>query len=668
MATPPFGRSLGHRLPFGGDYNPEQWPRAVWDEDVRLMQEAGVSMVTLGVFAWAWLEPAEGTYAFEDLDAMLDLLHRGGIAVDLATATASPPPWLSRLYPEILPVDQDGRRLWPGSRQTFCPSSPIVRERQLALVEQLAKRYGEHPAVALWHVGNELGCHNAHCYCDVSAAAFRAWLESRYSDLDKLNKAWGTSFWSQRYYDWAEVFPPRRTAAFANPTQQLDFWRFSSDELVGSLVAERDLLRQLTPAVPITTNLMLAHFKAVDGFALGRACDLVSNDHYLRAEDTENEVDLALGADLTRGVARGETWLVMEHSTSAVNWQPRNVAKLPGELRRNSLAHIARGSDGAMFFQWRAAVAGAEKFHSALLPHAGTDSRIWRESVELGRNVAAISEVRGSRVDAAVAIVVDWEAWWACELDAHPSIDLRYLDTVRDIHAALWRKGITADFVHPTDDLAAYRAVFVPSLYLVRHETSEALAAYVMAGGRLVVTYFSGIADEDDHIASGAYPSAFATLLGVRIEEFCPLPEGGRVSLSDGSSGTVWSERGRTTSATALATFADGPAVGSPALTRVQAGEGKAWYVATRLDADSWDRLVAGVADDAGVGPVVPDAPVGVEAVRRRDGDRSWLFLLNHGEDDVTIAADGVDLLTAQGVSGRITVPAGGVAVIRETV
>jgi beta-galactosidase len=356
----------------------------------------------------------------------------------------------------------------------------------------------------------------------------------------------------------------------------------------------------------------------------------------------------------------------MEHSTSAVNWQPRNLAKAPGQLRRNSLTHVARGSDGALFFQWRASAAGAEKFHSALLPHAGTDTRVWRESVELGENLAAIKEIRGSRVDSSIAIVVDWDAWWASELDAHPSTDVHYLDAVRDVHAALWRLGRTADLVHPSDDLSRYALVILPTLYLVADETVDRVGRYVRGGGRAVVTYFSGIADVDDHIRLGGYPGGFAELVGVRMEEFCPLPALATVSLSDGSTASVWTERGRVTTASAVATFADGPAAGSPAVTRNAVGDGTAWYVATRLDPDAWDRLLASIVDEAAVPAVVPDAPVGLEAVRRRSADGSWLFLLNHRDDDVTVTAQGRELLSGTDLDGTITVPAGGVAVVRE--
>ncbi|MGH2576927.1 MAG: beta-galactosidase, partial [Actinomycetota bacterium] len=244
-------------IAYGGDYNPEQWPRETWVEDVRLMREANVSVVTVGVFSWALLEPEQGRFDLGWLSEVLDLLHGAGVSVDLATATASPPPWLSHRYPESLPRRADGTRLWPGGRQAWCPSSPVYRERSLALVAALAERFHGHPALAMWHVSNELGGHNARCYCDVSAAAFRRWLQQRYGELGALNDAWGTAFWSQHYTDWEQVLPPRVAPTFPNPTQQLDFARFSSDELLNQFRAERDLLRRVSPGVPVTTNLMV---------------------------------------------------------------------------------------------------------------------------------------------------------------------------------------------------------------------------------------------------------------------------------------------------------------------------------------------------------------------------------------------------------------------------
>src|SRR5690606_11022684 len=364
-------------LCYGGDYNPEQWPEEIWAEDAKLMREAGVNLATVGVFAWSALEPAPGRYEFGWLDRVMDLLHDAGVAVDLATATASPPPRFSHRYPESLPVDADGRRLTYGSRQAFCPSSPAYREAALALAGALADRYRDHPALAMWHVHNEYGCHNPRCYCDISAAAFRDWLRDRYGDLATLNEAWGTSFWSQRSTGSEQVQPPRATTTIPNPTHLLDFQRFCSDALLALFKAERDLLQQRTPGVPVTTNLMATGDLAVLDYwrwapELTGPDRLVSMDHYIVPGDpVEPPAQVAYGADRTRSLADGP-WLLMEHSTSALSWRPYNPAKPPGQLARDSLSHVARGSEGALFFQWRASRYGAEKWHSAMVPHAGT--------------------------------------------------------------------------------------------------------------------------------------------------------------------------------------------------------------------------------------------------------------------------------------------------------
>jgi beta-galactosidase len=653
-------------LAFGGDYNPEQWPSAVHDEDLTLMREAGVDLVTLGVFSWAHLEPREGEFEFGWLDAMMDRLHDAGVRVDLATATASPPPWLAHRYPETLPETADGHRLWPGGRQAFCPSSPVYRDRALRLCREVAARYAGHPALVLWHVGNELGCHNALCYCDVSAVAFRDWLERRYGDVGRLNEAWGTAFWSQRYASFEEVVPPRSAPTFPNPTQQLDFRRFSSDELLANYVAERDVLRELSPGVPVTTNFMVMHHvREMDYWRWAREVDLVSNDHYLTAADPGGWRELAFSADLTRGLAGGRPWLLMEHSTSAVNWQPRNVPKKPGELRRTTLAHVARGADAALFFQWRASRAGAEKFHSGLVPHAGTDTRVWREVVELSRILDRIEEVAGSGARNSVAMVFDWQAWWATELDSHPSIDVTYLDRAHALHGALLDLGVGVDFRHPEDDLTGYGLVVVPTLYSVTDAAVSRIEEAADAGATVLVTYFSGIVDENDHVRLGGYPGAFRDLLGVRVEEFVPLREGERVRLSDGSTADVWTEHLHLAGAESVLEYAEGPLAGVPALTRHQRGRGAAWYAACRLDDAATAGLVRRLVDEAGVEPVAATAP-GVEVVRRVSGDRSWVFVLNHSDTAVTVPVRGHELVGDHRVDDRLVVDAGGVAVVRE--
>jgi beta-galactosidase len=642
-------------IALGCDYNPEQWPREVWRDDVALMREAGVGFVTLGVFSWALLEPRPGEYDFSWFDEVVELLHEGGIAIDLATATASPPPWLTAAHPEVLPVDREGRTLWPGSRQSWCPSSPVFREHAVRLAGEVARRYGDHPAVRLWHVSNELGCHNGRCFCDVSAAAFRRWLAARYGDVGELNEAWGTAFWSQRYGSFDEVLPPRLTPAQANPTQQLDFARFSSDELLSYHRAERAAIREHSDK-PVTTNFMVtSHQSEQDYFAWAADQDVVSQDHYLDHRLADPHAEQAFTDDLTRGIAGGRPWMLMESATSAVNWQPVNIAKRPGELLLDSLRHVARGADTVGFFQWRASVAGGEKFHSALVPHAGPDSARFREVVELGAALRAIGGVAGSRVQADVALLFDWNAWWACDQESHPSGGLRYLDAALRWHRALTGLGATADVVHPSADLSGYRLVVVPTLYLVGDPVGPALERFAADGGHVLVTYFSGIVDEADHIRPGGYPGAFRDLLGVRVEEFAPLPAGTSVALDDGSTADLWTEVLELRGARAVASYVDGPLPGTPAVTR----HGNAWYVATRLDDAGTAALADRIAREAGVARA---GGAGVEVVRR---DRH-VFVLNRTGEPVTVPATGTELLGGTPCHGTVTVAPGSAAVVRE--
>lgn len=672
-------------LALGGDYNPEQWPVQTWAEDVRLMQQAGVTFATVGVFSWAQLEPSEGSYRFDWLDQVLDLLHDGGIAVDLATATASAPPWFTHRYPETLPVDVDGHRLWPGGRQAWCPSSPVYRGHSLALVEQLAKRYGGHPALAMWHVSNEMGCHNGRCYCDVSAEAFRQWLIRRYGDLDTLNEAWATAFWSQRYTDFAQVLPPRRATAIVNPTQQLDFARFSSDALLEQYRAERDAIRAHCPDIPVTTNFMvMTHQSGMDYWSWAPEQDVVSQDHYLDHRLAHPEHELALTGDITRGLAGGGPWFLMEHSTSAVNWQPVNYAKRPGQLLRTSLAHVARGADAVGFFQWRASRGGAEKYHSALLPHVGTDSKIWREVVELGQVLQRAADVAGTRVQAEAGMIWDWPAWWATDLGSHPSELVRYIDQPLAMHRALWTQGITVDGLRAGSDLAGpdltgYRLVLVPTLYLADPAVGEQLRRFAEAGGHVVVSYFSGIVDQSDHVILGGYPGVFADLLGIRTEEFFPLGPDQTVhvvpALDAGGTdapglpaeahGRIWTELTELRGATAVAEYLDGPVAGHPAVTRHAVGRGVAWYLGTALDDAALAGLLGAIATEAGVAPVAA-VPAGVEVVRRSGDGRSFLFVFNHSADPAEVPAVGEDLVSGTTAEGLFTVPAGGCALIRE--
>jgi len=657
---------------YGGDYNPEQWPEAVWPEDVTLMRRAGVNLATVGVFSWAHLEPREGEYDWGWLDRVLDGLHAGGVRVDLATATASPPPWLTHKYPEVLPVTEHGVRLATGSRQQYCPSSPVYRRLAARLVTALAERYGEHPSLELWHVNNEYGCHVNRCYCDVSAEAFRAWLAARYGTVEALNEAWGTSFWSQRYGDFAEVYPPRAAPTFKNPTQQLDFDRFSSGELLDCFRMEKAILRAATPEVPITTNFM-GFFKGVDYWAWANEVDVVSDDCYPDPADPESPAYAAMVRDLVRSLGGGRPWLLMEQAPSAVNWRRRNAAKPAGMNRAFSYQSLARGADAILYFQWRQSVAGAEKFHSGMVPHGGTDTRAWREVEALGAELAGLDEVVGTRVEAETAIVFDWDSWWSIEQDATPA-DVPYVRHVFAWYRELYRRTVTADFVRPTDDLSRYRAVIVPSLFVASGEARANLDAYVRGGGRLLVTFQSAITDENGHVTPGGYLGGLADTLGVRIEEFAPpagpdLADDGvapAAALSIGgplvvrSDASLWGEYLHAETADVVASFETGDLAGWPAVTRNDRGAGRAWYTATLPGEGGLRALLGEVLTDARVRPVLAEPVPGVEAVRR--GER--VFLVNHGAETMRVAVDGADLLGGGAAASVHTLAPRGVAIL----
>ena len=631
------------------------------------MKEAGVNLVSVGIFSWSRLEPSEGQFDFAWLDRVLDLLHAGGVQADLATATASPPPWLSHSHPEMLPTLADGVKLWHGARQHYCPSSPVYREAAKHLVEAVAQRYARHPALAIWHVGNEYGCHVPACWCDVSATAFRSWLRDRYGALDGLNEAWGTSFWSQRYSSWEEILPPRRTPTWPNPTQQLDFMRFSSDALLECYEIEREILKRITPDVPVTTNFM-GFFKPLDYWKWAAREDVVSHDSYPDPADPLSAMRAAMTGDLMRSLGHGRPWILMEQTTSRVNWREVNVPKAAGQMRLWSFQAVARGADGVMFFQWRQSRAGAEKFHSAMVSHGPVEkSPVWQEVVRLGRELANLDAVVGAGGTAAVGMLFDWESWWALELPSKPSNRVRQMDQVEAFYQPLFAANIPVDFVRPGDDLSGYRVLVAPCLYLVTDQAGEALVRFVEDGGTLVMSFFSGIVDVAEHIRLGGYPAPFRDVLGLEVVDFAPLLEGQEIPLEfrDGTQGrgAIWSEDIVLAGATAIASSG-----GRPLISSHRFGHGVAYYLGTQPDASAMARVLQAAVSGAGVEPAI-EVPTNVEAVLREGGGKRFLFLLNHRDVgvEVPIGEAGANLIDGTSIHpGLMHLPAHGVAVIRE--
>jgi beta-galactosidase len=662
-------------LAYGGDYNPDQWPESMWAEDARLMQQAGVNLVSLPVFSWPLIEKTPGDYDFGWLDRVIDLLWEHGIKIDLATATATPPAWLIREHPEVLPHTVHGQRLEFGSRQAYCPSSPVFREHALKLTEAMADRYGKHPALAMWHISNEYGDHVPRCWCPASASHFRRWLEARYGSIDGLNEAWGTSCWGQNYLTFEHIEPPRTSMGPINPTQQLDFERFSSDALLELFQAEIDVLRRVTPDIAVTTNFM-SLFKELDYWDFAAAEDVVTDDAYPDPADPHAHVPAALNYGLMRSLKGGRPWLLLEQAPSAVSWRDVNVPKAPGRMRLDSYQAIAHGSDGAMFFQWRQARFGPEKYHSAMLGHRGEESRTFQETAALGAELKRIAPVRGSRVRARVALVVDWDSWWGSTApDSLPSQRLNWLEQARAWHGALFALGQTVDAVRAVGPFDGYDLVVVPNLYIATEEQADALAAFVERGGQLVVGPFSGVVDATEKVHPGGAPGPLRGLLGVEVDEWWPLQGGSQARVALANAGgaelttTVWSEWVvAAAGAEALGRYTGGVLDGRPAIVRNPLGAGSAWYLSAALDGPGLEEVLGQAAAAAGL-PARPTPNRDVEVVTRTDGSTDYTFVLNHGTAPVTVTApEGArDLLTGDDVTGELALPACGVAVLVHT-
>ncbi|UIY47239.1 beta-galactosidase [Bifidobacterium pseudocatenulatum] len=644
------------RIWYGGDYNPDQWPEEVWDDDVRLMKKAGVNLVSVGIFSWAKIETSEGVYDFDWLDRIIDKLGEAGIAVDLASATASPPMWLTQAHPEVLWKDYRGDVCQPGARQHWRPTSPVFREYALKLCHAMAEHYKGNPYVVAWHVSNEYGCHNRFDYSEDAEHAFQQWCEERYGTIDAVNDAWGTAFWAQRMNDFSEIVPPRfiGDGNFMNPGKLLDFKRFSSDALKAFYIAERDVLAEITPNLPLTTNFMVsASGSVLDYDDWGDEVDFVSNDHYFIPGEAHLD-ELAFSASLVDGIARKDPWFLMEHSTSAVNWREINYRKEPGQLVRDSLAHVAMGADAVCYFQWRQSKAGAEKFHSAMVPHAGEDSAVFRDVCELGADLNKLSDegILGSRLaKSRVAVVFDYESEWATEHTATPTQHVHHVDEPLAWFRALADQGVTADVVPVRGAWDGYEMVVLPSVYLLSEETTRRVRDYVVGGGRLVVTYYTGISDEKDHVWLGGYPGSIRDVVGVRVEEFMPMgndftgvPD--HLELSNGAvAHDIADVIGSVDeSATVLATFKDNPWTGMdgvPAIVANTFGEGRSVYVGARLGREGLALSLPEILESLGMAEAGGNDGRVLHVEREgADGSR-FVFSLNRTHETVRVPVEG---------------------------
>ncbi|MCH5672249.1 beta-galactosidase [Streptomyces gilvus] len=664
---------MTHRIRYGGDYNPEQWPEEVWDEDHRLFTRAGIDTLTVGVFSWSLTQPAEDTYDFTVLDRVLDRAAAEHRSVCLATGTAALPPWLAQRYPEVNRTDFEGRRHRYGQRHNFCPSSPAYRRLATAMAARLAERYAGHPALLAWHINNEYG---GACYCDRCAEAFRDWLRDRYGTLDALNDAWCTTFWSHRYTDWGQIEPPSALTehwrgpdhtAFQGTT--LDYFRFTTDALLGCFLAEKEAIRHHDSETPVTTNLM-GMFRPLDYHRWAPHLDFASWDSYppLDAPPTW----AALGHDLMRGLKDGAPFWLMEQTPSTTACRDVNPLRRPGELRLATFQAIAHGADATLYFQMRASRGACEKYHGAVIGHAGRDdTRVFREVAELGRQLEQLGAATlGARTPARTALLFDWDSWWALEISDGPSRSVRYQEVVHAYYRAAREAGADVDVVPQTADLTPYDVVLAPVLHLVKGDFADRLEAVARRGGTVLTTFLSGRVDEHDRAFLADVPGPLAPLMGVRVDEWdARPPEFAQPVPELSAEARLVFELVLPRGAEPIATYGTDFYAGTPAVTRHAFGEGEGWYVATALDRRGVEQVVRRVlARHDLIGPYADQE--GLETATRvaPDGTR-LLFLLNHATEaaELTAHTTATDLLTGKQVKGGdpLTLDPLGVAVLR---
>ena len=660
----------GRGIAFGGDYNPDQWSEDIWDDDIRLMKQAGVNTVALAIFSWDRIQPTEDRWDFGWLDRIIDKLGNAGIVVDLASATATAPLWLYESHPEVLPRDKYGHPVNAGSRQSWSPTSPVFKEYALTLCRKLAERYGTNPYVTAWHMGNEYGWNNREDYSDNALEAFRAWCRRKYGTIDALNQAWGTTFWGQEMNGFDEVLIPRFMGAdsMVNPGQKLDFERFGNDMLLDFYKAERDAIAEICPDKPFTTNFMVSTDQCcMDYAAWAKEVNFVSNDHYFHEGESHLD-ELACSDALMDSLALGKPWYVMEHSTSAVQWKPLNTRKRKGETVRDSLAHVAMGADAINFFQWRASAFGAEAFHSAMVPHAGEDTKLFRQVCELGASLHTLADagVQGTELaHSDTAILFSAESEWATRSQTLPSMKLNHWHDVRDWYRAFLDAGSRADIVPLAYDWTGYKTIVLPTVLSLSDEDVLRIADFAKAGGTVIVGYAAGLIDEHFHIGLGGYPGAgnglLRDMLGIRSEEFNILGEEAEgepseISLSNGLTTRLWQNDVTSVAAdtTVLASYAGESAADwelerTPAITSRPYGNGTAIYVGCDLNrhdiaqllkalGSRWQELSA-QPTESGQTPTYPTTdPRILHTIRRSaDGSTRFDFYLNRSNQPVAI-------------------------------
>lgn len=664
---------------FGGDWNPEQWPEDTWEHDLDMLEDAHINEVTINVFSWALLQPAEDRYDFSMLDKIVALLVKHDFNIVMATGTAALPGWMVRLHPETIRTEQNGTRHVFGGRHNFCPTSPYFRKASRALAAHVAERYAGTSGLVAWHVCNEYGGGGGLCYCDHCAEAFRTWLKNKYGTVEALNKAWCANFWSHTIYDWGDVVPPVSYGDGISDAKcvvsglQMDYRRFQNQAQLACYTNERDAIRAYDAATPITTNLM-GTFKDLDYFEWAKEMDVVSWDNY-PGMDTPPSFT-AMCHDLMRGIGGNKPFMLMEQTPNQQNWFPFCKVKRPGEVRKLSWQAVSHGADTVQFFQMKQSIGGCERFHGAVIAHDGTEqSRVFKETAALGGELDRIGKrIMGSEIRAKVAIMFDWQSYWSLEGCVGPTAGFSYPNEVHRFYRAFWRRNVPVDIIEsttPLDKLKQYDLVVAPALITVLPGVAETLESYVSEGGSFITGYMAGIHDEHDLVVPGGYPGKLRDLMGVWVEEIDALAPDETIEVHGDAvdaKGEIVASIIHREGARRLAAYGGGEFyAGHSALTVNTYGKGKAYFVGTPLDETGMSAFMAPIIKELGLKPL--DTPEDVSlSVRYGDDGVRYAFLINNSESDKRLCLDelngGVELLAGHVVDGPVELKPYGVNVI----
>ena len=652
----------------GGDYNPDQWLDRpdILEEDIKMMKKAGVNTATVGVFSWSALEPQEGNFQFGWLHDIMDKLYENGIYTVLATPTGARPAWMDEKYPSVLRVEKDGRRNHHSGRHNHCMSSLEYRTLVEKMDTKLAQEFGNHPGLILWHISNELG---GECYCDSCKKRFQEYLREKYhNNIEELNKQWWTSFWSRRFDSFEQIEPPYDNGEHSILGLNLDWKRFNSWNMKDYLAFERRILKKYTPQVPATANFMKL-FEQLDYVDLAKEIDIISwdgypswNNDYEMPADTAAE--LSFDHAVMRSLKKDKPFMLMESTPSLVNWHSVNKLKRPGILRASSIQTIGCGSDTVQYFQWRKGRGAAEQFHGAVVDHLGRDdTRVFKEVSEVGELLKKLAPVTGSRVASKAAVLFDWSNRWAIKDMQGMAHDTKnYEKEVRKFYNIHLKKGINADIVFPLEDLSSYSLVVLPMYYAVSKEAGAWLNEYLKNGGTVVATYLTAYVNENTLAYLGGFPGAgLGEVFGLYAEELDTLypTDSNAVLMKDGNKAIVkdYCELIKLTGAEVLGTYESDFYAGMPAVTVHSYGNGKAYYIGTRMEEADLIKFFTQIWSECGIKE--KELPEGVEYLTRTAEDGSTFdFYVNYNAMPVTVqlSKDGTNLLNGEAVSGKVEI------------